>query len=118
MELNAYFGILILTGVYRSGGEATEELWDSSTGRQIFSAVMSRQRFHDIARILRFDDKETRSARRNKDRLAPIRDIFDLWVETFSKCFIPYENLTVDEQLVAFRGRCSFRQYMKSKPAQ
>lgn len=117
VELNAYFGILILAGVYRSGGEATQELWDSSTGRQIFRAVMSRQRFHDITRILRFDDKETRSARRNKDRLAPIRDIFDLWVETFSKCFIPYENLTVDEQLVAFRGRCSFRQYMKSKPA-
>ena len=70
-----------------------------------------------FTRVIRFDDKETRSARRDKDRLAPIREIFDLWVETLSKCFRPYENLTVDEQLVAFQGRCSFRQFMKSKPA-
>ena len=48
VELNAYTGILFLAGVYRSGGEATEELWDCNTGRQIFRAVMSRQRFHDI----------------------------------------------------------------------
>jgi len=40
-----------------------------------------------------------------------------MWVETLSKSFVPYENVTVDEQLVPFRGRCSFTQYMKSKPA-
>lgn len=27
------------------------------------------------------------------------------------------ENVTVDEQLVAFRGRCPFKQYIPSKPA-
>ena len=31
--------------------------------------------------------------------------------------FRPYENITVDEQLVPFCGRCSFRQNIKSKPA-
>ncbi|CAF4667199.1 unnamed protein product, partial [Rotaria sp. Silwood2] len=31
--------------------------------------------------------------------------------------FIPSGNLTVDEQLVPFRGRCSFVQYMPTKPA-
>ena len=26
--------------------------------------------------------------------------------------FIPYENLTIDEQLVPFRGKCPFRHYL------
>jgi len=69
-ELNAFLGLLFLAGVYRSAGEATEKLWNFSVGRQIFRAVMMRQRFHDISRVLRFDDKAIRSVRRSKDRLA------------------------------------------------
>ncbi|CAF3081518.1 unnamed protein product [Rotaria sp. Silwood2] len=34
-----------------------------------------------------------------------------------SQHFIPSDNLTVDEQLVPFQGRCSFVQYMPTKPA-
>lgn len=29
----------------------------------------------------------------------------------------PYQNITIDEQLFPFRGRCSFKQYIPSKPA-
>ena len=31
--------------------------------------------------------------------------------------FYPYENVSVDQQLVIFRGRCPFRQYILSKLA-
>jgi hypothetical protein len=117
VELNGYIGLLYLAGVYRSAGESTEELWHATDGRPVFRATMSWKRFKHISRILRFDDKETRTARRAKDKLAPIREVFDAWVTTLSKSFIPYDNVTIDEQLVAFRGRCSFRMYMKSKPA-
>lgn len=40
-----------------------------------------------------------------------------MFLSNFQNCFTPGEYLTVDEQLVAFRGRCGFRQYIPSKPA-
>ena len=57
VELNAYFGLLFLAGVFRSAGKATEELWHATDGRMIIRAVMSRERFKDISRILRFETK-------------------------------------------------------------
>ena len=42
-----------------------------------------------------------------RDRLALIRELWHLWSEKLPQLY----------NLVAVRGRCSFRQYMKSKPA-
>ena len=39
-----------------------------------------------------------------------------MWNSTLQDSFTPGVNLTVDEQLVTFRGRCSFWQYIPSKP--
>lgn len=77
---------------------------------------MPRTRFQLLSAFIRFDDYQTRDHRRETDKLAPIRDIFNIFVENCKKSYQPNINLTVDEQLVSFRGRCSFRVYMKSKP--
>ncbi|TKS65156.1 PiggyBac transposable element-derived protein 4 [Collichthys lucidus] len=68
-------------------------------------------------RLLRFDDRESRPARRVTDKLAAIREVWDKWVERLPYLYNPGPDVTVDEQLVPFRGRCPFRQYMPSKPA-
>ncbi|CAH2101100.1 unnamed protein product [Euphydryas editha] len=51
------------------------------------------------------------------DNLAAIRELFEALVENCKKTYIPSDCLTIDEMLVAFRGRCKFRQYIPSKPA-
>jgi len=51
------------------------------------------------------------------DKLAPFRDIWTMFLAQLPKYYIPGTDLCVDEQLVAFRGRCGFRQYIPSKPA-
>lgn len=114
---HAYLGLLLLAGVYRSHGESTKSLWDKDTGRNIFRATMSHETFCKISRVLRFDKKSTREERRRTDKLAAIRSIWEKWVEVLPKLYNPGENVTVDEQLVAFRGRCPFKQYIPSKPA-
>jgi hypothetical protein len=115
-ELLRYLGILILIGVYRSKNEPISELWSRERGRPIISGSMARDRFQQISRVLRFDDASTRRQRRTTDKLAPIRTVFDVWQATLEDAFVPFENVTVDEQLLTYRGRCPFIQYIPSKP--
>ncbi|KAG8233823.1 hypothetical protein J437_LFUL008045 [Ladona fulva] len=67
-------------------------------------------------RCLRFDDITTREVRRMSDKLAPVREFIEKLSENFGKLYIPNEYVTIDEQLIPFKGRCPFRQYMPKKP--
>ncbi|KAJ8403326.1 hypothetical protein AAFF_G00350980 [Aldrovandia affinis] len=116
-DLDAYLGLLLLAGVYRSNNEATASLWDAETGRSIFRATMSLQTFHVMSRVIRFDNRETRVARRAADKLAPIRELWEKWVDRLSCMYNPGPDVTVDERLLPYRGRCPFKQYIPSKPA-
>ncbi|KRZ08871.1 PiggyBac transposable element-derived protein 4 [Trichinella zimbabwensis] len=78
---------------------------------------MSLKKFHQISRMIRFDDHNSRASRRSKDKLAAVRVIWDTWVKNLPKMYNPSQNVTIDERLYPFKGRCQFRQYMPKKPA-
>ncbi|CAD7077837.1 unnamed protein product [Hermetia illucens] len=44
-SLRAYYGLLILAGVYRSHGQCINELWDDQTGPPIFRGTMTLKKF-------------------------------------------------------------------------
>jgi hypothetical protein len=115
-EMYAFFGLLLTAGHLKSNFSNYESLWEKLYGPPIFRATMGIKRFKFFLRFLRFDDKGTRAERRRNDKLAPIRDVWDEINNNLKKYYVPGENLTVDEQLVPFRGRCPFRQYIPSKP--
>ncbi|CAH2098379.1 unnamed protein product [Euphydryas editha] len=118
IELKATIGLIYLSGLYKSGRQNLQDLWcNDGTGISLFPMTMSLRRFSFIVNHLRFDDVNTRSERLVQDRLAPFRKLFDVFVTNCQLHYTPYENLTIDEELVAFRGRCKFRQYLPSKPA-
>ena len=77
---------------------------------------MSRNRYQQILRVLRFDDANSRRRHRSEDKFQPIRDVFEQWDLHLRDAYTPGPHMTVDEQLVCFRGRCPFRQYIPSKP--
>jgi hypothetical protein len=70
-----------------------------------------------LLQTLRSDDRQTRNDCREVDRLAPIRDLLEKFVKNCQTCYIVGKNVTIDEKLEAFKGRCSFIQYIPSKPA-
>lgn len=88
------------------------EVWGSGFVRSLFGY----NRLVTLLACLRFDDKETRTSRKEKDPLAPIRDVWDLFERSLKRHYSPGHFLTIDEQLVPFRGRCKFRMYIPSKP--
>lgn len=117
IEIKAFLGLLYLAGAFKGNRQNLEELWGrENDGIEKFSLVMSLRRFKTLIRCLRFDDRDTRTQRKQFDRLCPIREIFEMFVENCQKSYCLGENVTIDEMLPGFRGRCPFRQCIPSKP--
>lgn len=72
-------------------------------------------RFRSIMLHLRFDDKETRAARKREDKFAAMTDVWKSFTENCKKCFIPGANISVGEHLLPTQTRCGFTQYMSSE---
>lgn len=52
--------------------------------------------------FLRFDNYETRNERKAANKLAPIRHIFDPFVNSCKDAYNPKQHLCVNQQLVPF----------------
>lgn len=116
-EIRALIGILVFSGYRKDNHLNTKELWCKVAGATFYKAAMSEARFNFLLFCLRFDDVTTREERRTTDKFAPIRDVWDTFMTHCEENYTPHENLTVDEQLLAFRGKCPFRMYIQNKPA-
>ena len=117
IEIEAFLGLCILRGVYRSKNKNVRELWCPKTGPPIFSQIMPLNRFEQIRRYLRFDNPSKRQSRQSRDKITAVRLLIDGFVENSQKCYNHNESVTVGEQLYPYRGRCRFIQYMPSKPS-
>lgn len=116
-ELDAYLGLIIFCGITHQTRIPFDKLWENSMYvPPIFSAVMNRDRAREIKKYLRSDDIDTRVDRLVKDKLAPIRGVYDIIVKQFKSSYQPNATLTIDERISPFRGRVAFRIYMKNKP--
>jgi hypothetical protein len=112
-EIEAFFGLLILAGAFKSQYRSTTDLWSLRDGQPIFRATMSRERFCQLKSMLRFDD----TLRRDRlDALAPVRHIVSDFLLRLRRYVNAPQFLTIDEQLLEYHGRVKFRQYISSKP--
>ena len=107
-ELTELIGVLLIR-VYQFNHKSISRLWFLRDGRPIFNQIISCTRFQEIVRVTRFN--EARRARA-PDKLQPIQKVFMMWNDTLLDTFVPGLYLTMDEQLLAFCGRCPFRQYI------
>ena len=117
MEMKALLGILIMSGTRKDNHLNTDEMFSVQLGCPFYRSIMSERRFNFLLRAIRFDDSATRKERKKTDVFTAMRK---LWDRVISKCrdnYSPGPHITVDEQLLAFRGRCGFRMFIPNKPA-
>lgn len=118
VEMNAFIGLLLLSSIFKSNHEDLLSLFSKDpTGRPIFHATMSAKRFEILLRCLRFDDSTTREERKNNDKACAISEIFNKFIANSQEAYTVSDNVTIDEMLIPFRGKCFFRVYIPSKPA-
>lgn len=117
-EIKSFIGVLYICGIMKSSHVNTKDIWEKDgTGIDIVMCTMSRTRFHFLMQALRFDDITTRATRRKIDKITHVRYIFEMFVRNCQNSYTISEYATIDEKLEGFRGRCSFRQYIRNKPA-
>ena len=77
-------GLHVVSGVLWTRKEPVAKLWtiNAAYARPIFRATMATGRFLQILRVIRFDDKTTRSQRRSTDKLTPTRNVFESIIST------------------------------------
>lgn len=116
VELTALLGLLLLSAAKKDNHLTSLELFDPTFSGTRYISVMSRERFDFLLNCLRFDDKSTRNDRKAQDKFAPIRELWEMFIQICRDSYKAGSYVTIDEQLLGFRGRCPFRMYIPSKP--
>ena len=113
-EAWALTGILIMIGFSGKSCASLEDIWSvEGYGIENIQNVMSKNRFRELISNLRFDDKSTRTQRKQKDKFAPIRDLCDEFNKNLRKYFIP--GVCFTKAVVSFSRRGDIYEYRVNK---
>lgn len=116
-EMKAFIGPLVNSAWSKDNHLAAREMFDGDWSGSRYKCTMTCDRFEFIIFSLRFDNRATRDDRKRDDPFAPIRELWEAFTLNCRTKYKPGSYVTVDEQLLAFRGKCPFRKYIPNKPA-
>ena len=115
-EMLTLMGILILMGILHKPRMALHWSTDKLLATPIFSQVMRRDRLFLLLRFLHFaDNRNYNQNDPGHDKLFKVREVMNMIKRRCSEVLYPGKYLSMDESLVLFKGRLSFKQYIKSK---
>ena len=117
-EMKAYLGFLILMGLVPLA--SVYDYW-SKNPIYHYSPIANRiprDRFLEIHKYLHFVDNEhlLPYGSPSYDKLGKIRPIIDHLNTQFLQAYHPHCNVSIDEAMIKFKGRCTMKQYMPKKP--
>ncbi len=101
-EMQGFVGVILKMGIIQLSN--LKDYWstDDATELPFLRSVFSMNRFQ-ILRAFHIGDPDSTL---KLDRLLP----------AFQTAFTPSQEVAVDESVISFQGRVSFRQYLKGKP--
>ena len=117
-EIQAYISFMILMEVNRL--PEIRDYWSTDLALHYAPIAdrISRDLFEEITRYLHFVDNTTLPARNHPsyDRLQKVAPVVKEVNEACRQHYYPHCQLSVDEAMIAFKGRSSMKQYIPKKP--
>ncbi|KFM61575.1 PiggyBac transposable element-derived protein 3, partial [Stegodyphus mimosarum] len=112
LSINLYMGLKKLPS-YRDYLSISPVLHDDYTTKRKLS-----KRFSWLLLNLHLNDNSVQPKRgeRNFDKLYKVHPLLDHLSERFLSSYQPNKNQSIDESMIKFKRRSSFKQYMKKKP--
>jgi Transposase IS4 len=111
-ELYAFIGVHIFMGICDLPDY--HMYWSHEYGHSFVSSTFSRERFHEL--LYYFHVAPIQPPLSASDRLYHVRPLIKSLQESFHRQYQPSRYLTLDESIVAFKGRSAIKQYIPSKP--
>ncbi|XP_030579753.1 piggyBac transposable element-derived protein 3-like [Archocentrus centrarchus] len=109
-ELEQFIGTVLYMSVIRL--PRSRIYWSNACRVDQVADVMPRDRWEEIKHCINFSDNTTPN---NSDRLFKIRPLIDSLLPKFQA--LPQEQMmSIDEQMVPFKGRSVLKQYIPKKP--
>ena len=112
-EMKVFIGLLLLMALNKKPEIHMYWMKEPLLSSPIFPAVMLRDRFQILLRCWHFCDNS--AADPAADKLYKIRSLLDSLSSSFQSVYVPDVNLSVDEELVLWKGRLQFKQYIPLK---
>ncbi|KAJ8953501.1 hypothetical protein NQ318_023623 [Aromia moschata] len=115
VDIGEFFIFIALSMLMtRSKKLDVKEYWslDPLLHTPVFGKYMSRDRYLQILKNLHFANNEEADP---NNRLYKVKNILERVKQRFQSQFYPFQNLVIDESMILFKGRLSFKQYIKTK---
>lgn len=112
-EIYNFIGFLIYQAFQKDNDVPLNQLFHKFNRRSFYRATTSRNRLTKLLHNLRFDDKNLRTP---LNRFKPFEEIFKLFKKNLPKYWRPSKNITIDEMISPFKGKCPFKVYQPAKP--
>ncbi|GBN31904.1 hypothetical protein AVEN_125754-1 [Araneus ventricosus] len=98
-EMKAFIGLLCICGVHKSSHVNITDLWATDgTGIEIYRTTTSTKRFLFLLRYIRSDVIHDCQSRKDIDKLVPIREFFEKFVDNCQKCYNVGDYLKIDSK--------------------
>lgn len=117
-EMKKFLALVLLMGIVRK--PEVSDYWSTNPllKGSIFNSVMPRNHFQSILQFLHFADNSRYHANDPKhDRLYKVRPVVEYLVSKFKSVYIPEEHISIDEELLLWKGRLVFKQDIPLKRA-
>ena len=112
-EIEAFVGILLLTGYNSRPRQRLYWSKDDDISCPLITRSMSRKRFEDIKKLIHFADNNNLPA---GDKLAKIRPLQDRVNASLQQFGVFAKDLAIHEQMVPYFGRHSAKMFIRGKP--